>query len=708
MAPTATYPGVYVYEAPPSGARPIVGVSTSICAMVLDLPRGPVNYPIRVFDAAGVNRNFGSANVGYRDFYLLDQFFVNGGATLYVIRGKRDGARAAKWATEWPPLTDIDGIGNSIEAALIAVGITDVASLASSSEQQVAEADGVNESMANDFIAEACELIQETSLLLGWSATAGRHVVGRDDPVEDVGEWGNGLRLQIIPNDTARFTLEVTWVNPDNPTAPSDIAETHSALTVESASRAIAANSDVISLTTDDTDPPFTGTWAATQVPPFDSDTTIDDLTVTVTDSAGATTVNVGDIEIPEDTVASRVAALVERAIRAEAAEVLADDTTSDEDAQRARHLRQVSVRVIDGRLYLQAGLFPGYDDGVELTLSAVTELGLAGDDDDLVGPVRHIFVCGADGDPLTATEIIGDRLERSGIYAMEDVDFFNILCLPGLSTQEAATASTAYEEAATYCEERRAFLIMDMPGTDAEGSDSAAVNEPAEAEDWISSAPKRDNAAVYFPRLVYRTRDEDMNVRELKLPNSPAIAGIYARTDSDRNVWKAPAGLETDIRFVNRLDYVMNDSENGFLNPLGCNALRTFPVNGTVVWGARTLRGADSLADQYKYVPVRRMAYFIEESLYRGTQWAVFEPNDEPLWSQLRLSVGAFMHQQFRKGAFQGATPREAYLVKCDSETTTQADIDRGIVNIIVGFAPLKPAEFVFIEIQQLARAEE
>ena len=129
-----------------------------------------------------------------------------------------------------------------------------------------------------------------------------------------------------------------------------------------------------------------------------------------------------------------------------------------------------------------------------------------------------------------------------------------------------------------------------------------------------------------------------------------------------------------------------------------------SFPVNGRVVWGARTLRGADQLADEYKYVPVRRTALFIEESLYRGTQWVVFEPNDEPLWAQIRLNVGAFMQGLFRQGAFQGRTPREAYFVKCDKETTTQADINLGIVNIVVGFAPLKPAEFVVIKIQQIA----
>ena len=109
-------------------------------------------------------------------------------------------------------------------------------------------------------------------------------------------------------------------------------------------------------------------------------------------------------------------------------------------------------------------------------------------------------------------------------------------------------------------------------------------------------------------------------------------------------------------------------------------------------------------MASEWKYVPVRRIALFIEESLLRGTQWVVFEPNDEPLWAQIRLNVGAFMQNLFRQGAFQGSTPREAYLVKCDSETTTQNDINLGVVNILVGFAPLKPAEFVIIRLQQLA----
>jgi phage tail sheath protein FI len=148
----------------------------------------------------------------------------------------------------------------------------------------------------------------------------------------------------------------------------------------------------------------------------------------------------------------------------------------------------------------------------------------------------------------------------------------------------------------------------------------------------------------------------------------------------------------------------VLTDGENGVLNPMAVNCLRNRPGYGTVAWGARTLRGADATPDDWKYIPVRRTALFIEESLFRGTQWVVFEPNDEPLWSQIRLNVGAFMHDLFRQGAFQGTTPQDAYFVKCDKETTTQSDINNGIVNILVGFAPLKPAEFVVIQLQQMA----
>jgi phage tail sheath protein FI len=207
-------------------------------------------------------------------------------------------------------------------------------------------------------------------------------------------------------------------------------------------------------------------------------------------------------------------------------------------------------------------------------------------------------------------------------------------------------------------------------------------------------------NAAVYFPNLKVQGADQ----ATVTIGPSGALAGVWAATDHGRGVWKAPAGTSAGIAGITDLAAHIDDSESGVLNPLGVNCLRTLPLVGAVSWGARTLRGADQLTDQWKYIPVRRTALFIEESLRRGTQWVVFEPNDEPLWSSIRLNVGTFMNGLFKQGAFQGATPADAYLVRCDAGNNPQSSIDLGIVNILVGFAPLKPAEFVIINIQQQA----
>jgi hypothetical protein len=241
-------------------------------------------------------------------------------------------------------------------------------------------------------------------------------------------------------------------------------------------------------------------------------------------------------------------------------------------------------------------------------------------------------------------------------------------------------------------------MLIVDPPNTWVKPSD---VTSDSDSSSGVFTV-RDENSAVYFPRLKMADPLQE-NRTEAFVPCG-VVAGIYARTDTQRGVWKAPAGQDAAMLGVRGLSYKMTDGENGLLNPIGVNCLRTFPIVGNIVWGARTMEGADRLASEWKYIPVRRTALFIEESLYRGTQWAVFEPNDEPLWAQLRLNIGAFMQNLFRQGAFQGSSAREAYFVKCDSETTTQNHINLGIVNIIVGFAPLKPAEFVIIKIQQIA----
>lgn len=307
----------------------------------------------------------------------------------------------------------------------------------------------------------------------------------------------------------------------------------------------------------------------------------------------------------------------------------------------------------------------------------------------------------GSNGQALDQAAYEGSKVNKTGLYGLDKADLFNLLCLPP-DTREGDTPAVVYQAAMAYCKERRAMLIVDSPAAWTANKDTAA----ARAKDGLGalglSGEAARNAALYFPRVLEADPLRDSQVDSF-VPCG-IIAGIMARTDTARGVWKAPAGLDAAINGIQGLNVTLNDAENGVLNPLGINCLRVFPVNGRVVWGARTLRGADQLADEYKYVPVRRTALFIEESLYRGTQWVVFEPNDEPLWAQIRLNIGAFMQNLFRQGAFQGKTPREAYFVKCDKETTTQNDINLGIVNIIVGFAPLKPAEFVVIKIQQIA----
>jgi hypothetical protein len=252
------------------------------------------------------------------------------------------------------------------------------------------------------------------------------------------------------------------------------------------------------------------------------------------------------------------------------------------------------------------------------------------------------------------------------------------------------------------YCNGRRAMLIVDSPTAWSANPDTATAAAIAGLPALGLNGPAARNVALFFPRIKKSDPMHDGQI-DTFVPCG-AIAGIFARTDSTRGVWKAPAGLDATVNGIAGLQVNLADGENGRLNPLGINSLRSFLVAGPVIWGARTLRGADSIGDEYKYIPVRRLALFIEETLYRNTQWVVFEPNDEPLWAQIRLNLGAFMHNLFRQGAFQGSTPRDAYFVKCDKETTTQNDINLGIVNIIVGFAPLKPAEFVIIKIQQIA----
>lgn len=298
----------------------------------------------------------------------------------------------------------------------------------------------------------------------------------------------------------------------------------------------------------------------------------------------------------------------------------------------------------------------------------------------------------GADGTPggIPSIQDYQDAFE----VIDRDVDIFNLLILPRASGQSDQQREALWGIASNFCLNRRVFLLVD-PRSSWEN-----VNDVESEIAALRIGIVKDHAAIYWPRVQIPTNEGGLRT----IDPSGSIAGVMARIDSNRGVWKAAAGLEADIRGIRALEHLMSDPENGVINPEAVNAIRAFPT-GIVSWGARTMDGSNSNANaDYRYIPIRRLALFIEESLFRGLKFAVFEPNDEPLWAQIRLAAGAFMNNLFRQGAFQGQKARDAYFVKVDSETTTQNDINLGIVNVVVGFAPLRPAEFVIITLQQIA----
>ena len=283
---------------------------------------------------------------------------------------------------------------------------------------------------------------------------------------------------------------------------------------------------------------------------------------------------------------------------------------------------------------------------------------------------------------------------------SLDKVPVFNLLATPGI-TDEGVTS-----EAIAYCERKRAFYIMDTPSPQAAAWDANAIVTDLSGSQTLSPAPPSSiNAAVYYPWLV---TTDPVTGDPVTSPPSGFVAGIYAQVDSAQGVWRSPAGIQTALLGTSGVDPngVMTDPQQGILNQNAIDCLRQFPGIGTVVFGARTTAGADAntAQQQWKYVAVRRMALFIEQTLNANLTWAVFEPNATPLWSALTQEVTAFMLSLFRQGAFAGTTPSQAFVVQCDSTTTTPTDVANGVVNILIGFAPLVPAEFVVVQIAQLA----
>lgn len=278
------------------------------------------------------------------------------------------------------------------------------------------------------------------------------------------------------------------------------------------------------------------------------------------------------------------------------------------------------------------------------------------------------------------------------------EVDLFNLLILPRDHGHNSNAVALQWGPASELCKRKKSFLLIDPPDGWATVQQAVKIGAGDGGINALKQNLVTDCCGVFYPNIKINENGTIVTVGP-----SGAIAGLMARIDSNRGVWKSSAGNDADIRGISDIEYKITDRENGLLNSHGINAIRVFP-SGIVNWGSRTLDGDNTLASEWKYISVRRTAFFIEQSIYNGLKWVLHEPNDEPLWSQIRLTVGAFMHNLFRQGAFQGLTSKDAYFVKCDNETTTQNDINLGIVNIWIGFAPLKPSEFVILYFQQEA----
>lgn len=530
-----------------------------------------------------------------------------------------------------------------------------------------------------------------------WSLSDAGGVV-LDVTASSPGAWANALRLSVehvnVRNPDAEFNLIVSQLQSDGITLVP--LETHRNLNLDSNSAQYAAA--VVNAASALIQVQRHGGLVFANSGFAVSDTIAFPLSASNATVGGSIDGNTPFLLTLAGSPWADMSALVTAATNAIAAAGLAAALTASESAADGTagsgHLKLTSSTTGESsRVTIAGGAFGG--------LAASIKMGLANGGREFTGNAEHRpsvvsnvlpGSSGIDGTRAGPTELVGSSSAKTGMYALLDADLFNLMAIPETLDMNDTQAASVIAAGTALCEARRAFYIVDAP----------AAKTLTNIATWANGVSQSRNAATYFPALRISDPLDDLRLRTMA--PSGTLAGIYARTDSQRGVWKAPAGTDATLNGVVDLALNVNDQENGQLNPKGVNVLRSFSAYGRVAWGARTMKGADAQADEYKYIPVRRLALFIEESLYRGTQWVVFEPNDEPLWAQIRLNVGAFMQNLFRQGAFQGRSPREAYLVKCDSETTTQNDINLGIVNILVGFAPLKPAEFVVIKIQQLA----
>jgi uncharacterized protein len=724
MPVSPTYPGVYIEEVP-SAVRTISGVATSITAFVGRALRGPTDKPLRISSWGDFERKYGGLWQESMLGYSVSQYFLNGGIDAVIARVHNDGIKASVDTSpatgDWELLVSAFGAaGNNLR---LSVTHNDDGTINirvdSTSDGGISwtEVDPGNAALQNidTSTLTAGQAIGATGLVLGATIPSRRPAVvtnqrlgGGIDAADATvsipgapsgtltfvsafsGEVGNHLVAIVSPatDGTSDYDLEVRLLAGDGTVVEQGIWIN---LTAGSGTLGAATGTQFIDATT----------AVPTTVPVVDAGIErafaggVDGAQASILVSAEGT--DIAYEAASEGTWGNRLQVRVDHSTKdaADPSPALVNLTVQEVDD---------SGRVVAQEVHRNVSVSPSHARFIRTILDQESDLiRIQGPDSGLPSgrPVAGGFNAlegGSDGAALDAASYIDPALEgaKQGLWLLERTDLFNLLVVPPMTRTDDVPAAV-WTTAMAYCKARRAMLVVDAPASwDSKDDVTGGL------DGFGMQGDNATNATMLFPRV--KIADPLAEYRLADFAPSGAYAGVVARTDVQRGIWKAPAGTDATLTGVRGLASSLTDNEHGQINPLGVNVIRAFPVIGHVVWGARTIRGADALASEWKYVPVRRLALYIEESLYRGTQWAVFEGNDAPLWSQLRLNIGAFMHNLFRQGAFQGSSPRDAYLVKCDGETTTQNDIDRGVVNVVVGFRPLKPAEFVILKISQLA----
>lgn len=690
MPVPVSYPGVYIEEIP-SGVRTITGVATSITAFIGRAKRGRVDEATFINSFGDFERLFGGLDVNSPMSYAVRDFYLNGGAQAIIVRlyvankgvtytqAQRD---ELKTAAKEKAKAISDEAGTPPDKAKAKEAFSGLQKAALDNQRKLEDALSAADT-ANTKFLEAVNNFKEVSEKLIAPPPA------KQPTVDEVNKQTNAVMDAETALETgqktangAQFTVAKNQVELEAAKQVLDKINNDNGISEEEISRI--------------------------------ADELVGSLNPAAKEPAGTAFAIVGEITLAAASPGIWADKLVAKVDHKDIDDKVAERFKVDKNTL---FNLTILAKTDDGRpvpleTFQSLSVDSRSSRRVDRVLNSESDLvSFAGEWDDASSAPSDSetkFDGGDDGAPLSNFDhFIGSEVAATtsgtGMHSLDTVDLFNLLCIPP-DTRDGDLPEGVLSKAMNYSAKRRAMLIVDPP-TAANGwrnANSIIANNNEALNKLNLSGPDARNAAIYFPRVKQADPLRDGQIGTF-VPCG-IIAGVMARTDRDRGVWKAPAGIDAAMNGVQRLAVDLNDAENGMLNPLGINCLRSFPVYGRVVWGARTLRGADQLADEYKYIPVRRTALYIEESLFRGLKWVVFEPNDEPLWAQIRLNVGAFMHNLFRQGAFQGKTRDVAYFVKCDKETTTQNDINLGIVNIHVGFAPLKPAEFVVIKLQQMA----